>query len=75
MERPEIRYAKTVDGLNIAYAVVGDGPLDLVYVPGFASHVEMVWEEPSFARSYSRLASFSRGHLPGQTGHRALGPC
>ena len=60
MERPEIRYAKTVDGLNIAYAVVGDGPLDLVYVPGFASHVEMVWEEPSFARSYSRLASFSR---------------
>jgi pimeloyl-ACP methyl ester carboxylesterase len=60
MERPEIRYAKTVDGLNIAYAVVGDGPLDLVHVPAFASHVEMVWEEPSLARSYSRLASFSR---------------
>ena len=36
--------------VNIAYQVVGDGPLDLVFVPGWVSHLEYVWEEPSFAR-------------------------
>jgi len=38
-----IRYAKTVDGLYIAYEVVGDGPFDLVFVPGFVSHLELRW--------------------------------
>jgi class 3 adenylate cyclase len=39
---------------------VGDGPLDLIYVPGWVSHVELAWEEPSLARFLGRLASFTR---------------
>ncbi len=56
---PETRYA--VNGaVNIAYQVVGEGPRDLVFVPGFVSNVEVAWEEPHFARFLERLASFSR---------------
>ena len=60
MEIPSTRYARTIDGDSIAYQVVGDGPFDLVYVPGFISHVELWWAEPSIGRFYERLASFSR---------------
>ncbi|MEX2211443.1 MAG: adenylate/guanylate cyclase domain-containing protein [Gaiellaceae bacterium] len=56
---PETRYARS-GAVNIAYQVVGDGPFDLLYVPGWVSHVEEGWEEPSVARFLSRLASFSR---------------
>ena len=56
---PETRYAKS-GSVNIAYQVLGEGPLDLVLVPGFVSHVEVAWEEPSFARFLSRLALFAR---------------
>jgi pimeloyl-ACP methyl ester carboxylesterase len=55
----ETRYAKSGD-VNIAYQVVGEGPLDLVLVPGWVSHVEYAWEEPSLAAFLRRLASFSR---------------
>ena len=47
-------------GVHIAYQVVGQGPCDLVYVPGWVSHVELAWEEPTLARFLGRLASFSR---------------
>jgi pimeloyl-ACP methyl ester carboxylesterase len=57
--QPETRYTKSGD-VNIAYQVVGDGPLDLVYVPGWISNIELMWEEPSHARLLRRLASFSR---------------
>jgi pimeloyl-ACP methyl ester carboxylesterase len=56
---PRTHYAKS-GGLNIAYQVVGDGPFDVVWIPGFVSNVELVWEEPSSARFLERLASFSR---------------
>jgi DNA-binding winged helix-turn-helix (wHTH) protein/pimeloyl-ACP methyl ester carboxylesterase/class 3 adenylate cyclase len=56
---PETRYAQSGD-VNIAYQVVGDGALDLVFVMGWVSHLEYFWEEPSFARFLTRLASFSR---------------
>lgn len=56
---PRTRYAKSGD-VNIAYQVVGEGRLDLVYVPGWVSHLEVAWEEPSYARFLERLASFSR---------------
>ena len=59
-ERPETRYAKAPDGTSIAYQVVGDGPLDLVYASGIWSNVELMWEEPAWARFLERLASFSR---------------
>ncbi|HET6831459.1 MAG TPA: adenylate/guanylate cyclase domain-containing protein [Solirubrobacterales bacterium] len=54
------RYARSADGASIAYQVHGEGPLDLVFVPGFVSHVELIWEEPSIGRFMRRLASFSR---------------
>jgi pimeloyl-ACP methyl ester carboxylesterase len=60
MGRPETRYAKTADGVHIAYQVVGSGPLDLVYVPGWVSNIDEMWEEPMYARFLERLASFSR---------------
>jgi pimeloyl-ACP methyl ester carboxylesterase len=56
---PETRYAKS-GNVNIAYQVVGDGPLDLVLVPGFVSHLENDWDEPRSAHFLERLASFSR---------------
>ena len=56
---PRTRYAKSGD-VNIAYQVTGEGPFDLVVVPGWVSHLENAWEEPSFARFLHRLASFSR---------------
>jgi class 3 adenylate cyclase len=56
---PQTRYAKSAD-VNIAYQVVGDGPVDLVYVPGWVSHVELAWELPDLALGFERLASFSR---------------
>ncbi len=48
------------DGTSIAYQVHGEGPLDLVLVPGFVSHVELIWEEPEIARFLRRLTSFAR---------------
>ncbi|MGI8793820.1 MAG: alpha/beta fold hydrolase [Acidimicrobiales bacterium] len=59
MAQPETRYAKS-GSVNIAYQVLGDGPSDLILVPGFVSHVEVAWQEPRLARFLSRLASFSR---------------
>jgi class 3 adenylate cyclase len=59
MRAPDTRYAKSGD-VNIAYQVVGEGPVDLVYVPGWVSHVELAWELPALARGFERLASFSR---------------
>jgi class 3 adenylate cyclase len=59
MPSPETQYAKS-GGVNIAYQVVGEGPVDLVYVPGWVSHVELAWELPDLAHGFERLASFSR---------------
>ena len=59
MSIPEIRYAKSGD-VHIAYQVFGDGPIDLVLVPGFFTHVEMIWEHEPAARVLRRLASFAR---------------
>jgi class 3 adenylate cyclase/alpha-beta hydrolase superfamily lysophospholipase len=60
VEQPETRYAKTADGVHIAYQLLGDGPIDLLYVPGFASHLEHAWEHPLVARYYRRLAGSCR---------------
>src|SRR5262249_34271890 len=57
--QPETRYAKSEDG-HVGYQVVGNGPLDLVFVTSWASNVEVMWEEPTVARSLRRLATFSR---------------
>jgi DNA-binding SARP family transcriptional activator/pimeloyl-ACP methyl ester carboxylesterase len=57
--RPDVRYAKTADGVSIAYQVAGDGPIDLIILPGFVSHLDNWWEAWS-GRLVRRLASFSR---------------
>jgi class 3 adenylate cyclase/pimeloyl-ACP methyl ester carboxylesterase len=49
-----------VGGVTIAYQVVGDGPFDLVFVPGFISHLDLQWADPRIARFLDKLASFSR---------------
>jgi pimeloyl-ACP methyl ester carboxylesterase/class 3 adenylate cyclase len=54
-----INYAVN-DGVHIAYQVVGDGPIDLVYTSGIWSNLEVMWEWPAWARYLERLASFSR---------------
>jgi pimeloyl-ACP methyl ester carboxylesterase len=56
---PRTQYARSGD-LAIAYQVVGSGDFDLVLAPGFISHLEWSWQEPSLARFLERLASFSR---------------
>ena len=53
------RYADN-DGVSIAYQVIGDGPIDLVFVPGFVSDVEQIWDVPILPGMLERLASFSR---------------
>ena len=58
-EVPETRYVKSGD-IHIAYQVFGSGPLDLVWVPGFLSHLELQWENPAWAHMLRRLGSFAR---------------
>ena len=53
------RYAKSGD-LHIAYAVEGDGPIDLVWIPPWISQVEYLWSEPSLERVMARLTQFAR---------------
>jgi class 3 adenylate cyclase/alpha-beta hydrolase superfamily lysophospholipase len=59
MDRPATKYARSGE-YHIAYQVIGEGPPDLVYVPGWISHLDLYWEEPSVAQFLRRLASFSR---------------
>jgi pimeloyl-ACP methyl ester carboxylesterase len=56
----QTRYAKTADGVHIAYQVVGDGPVDMVFVMGWVTNIEVMWDDPGFARLLDRLATFSR---------------
>src|SRR6266496_6657601 len=57
---PETRYAKTPDGVYIAFQVFGHGPYDLLFVPGFFSNLIANWEVPGIARFLERLSSFAR---------------
>ena len=59
MQPPRTHYARSGE-VNIAYQVLGDGPIDLVHVPPFTSNLELQWQDPDLARYFRRLASFSR---------------
>jgi pimeloyl-ACP methyl ester carboxylesterase/class 3 adenylate cyclase len=59
MEPPVTNYAKSGD-VHIAYQVIGEGPIDLVYVAEFMNSIEAQWEEPRYRRYLERIASFSR---------------
>lgn len=64
---PRIHYAKA-DDVHIAYQVVGDGPIDVVFAPWWWNHLELQWEDPAIARFLKRLSSFSRLLLFDQRG-------
>ena len=57
---PATRYTRTGDGTHIAYQVIGDGPVDIVYVPGWIWESDLLWSEPRLSRFFERIASFSR---------------
>jgi pimeloyl-ACP methyl ester carboxylesterase len=59
MAEPTTRYARAGE-INIAYQVFGEGPVDLVWVWGLASNIEVAWEEPSYAAFLRRLSEFAR---------------
>jgi class 3 adenylate cyclase len=56
---PEIHYAKRGEH-HLAYTLTGDGPLELVYLLGFVSHLDLLWEDPDAARFFGRLGRFCR---------------
>ena len=55
MSAPETRYAKTADGVHIAYQVVGEGPVEMVFVMGWVTNIEAMWDDPGFAAFLDRL--------------------
>ncbi len=59
MKAAEIRYAKSGD-VRIAYQVIGNGPFDLVFVPGFISNLEIQWEDAGYSHLLRRLGTFTR---------------
>jgi DNA-binding SARP family transcriptional activator/pimeloyl-ACP methyl ester carboxylesterase len=58
-ETPVTRFTRR-GGAALAYQVLGDGPIDLVFLPGFTGHLEVRWEDPTLSRLYRRLAASSR---------------
>lgn len=59
VRRSPVRYAMTPDGTHVAYQIVGNGPIDVLAIPGFVSHLDMWWDSPT-DHLVRRLASFSR---------------
>ncbi|CAN7486590.1 alpha/beta fold hydrolase [Mesorhizobium amorphae] len=57
--RPPTHYVKSA-GINIAYQVTGDGPIDLIYVPGWVSNLDLAWASPRLSHVLRRLGTFSR---------------
>jgi len=57
---PPAQFARRADGRNVAYQVLGQGELDLVFLLGWPTHLGLVWEHPPFAQFLHKLASFSR---------------
>lgn len=60
MDVPDVRYVQTDDGVNVAYQVFGEGAVDLVFVWGWVSNVDLIWDEPRCARFLHQLGSFCR---------------
>lgn len=57
--QPEVRYAKGDEGY-VAYAIYGEGPQDVLFIPHWATNLEAMWDEPSVVRYFDRLARYSR---------------
>ncbi|HWC37903.1 MAG TPA: adenylate/guanylate cyclase domain-containing protein [Acidimicrobiales bacterium] len=73
MDLPETMYASVGDS-QVAYQVLGDGPIDLLYFAGLGSHVELIWDYPPSASFFSRLASFTRLIIYDRRGSGASDP-
>jgi pimeloyl-ACP methyl ester carboxylesterase len=58
-DQPVTRFTRR-GGAALAYQVLGDGPVDLVFVPGFTGHLEVRWEDPNLSRLFRRLATGRR---------------
>jgi pimeloyl-ACP methyl ester carboxylesterase len=56
---PEVRFARSGD-VSVAYAINGEGPVDIIYVQGAYSHLEVMWELPQFRRFCERIGEFAR---------------
>ena len=72
-ERPVTKYATAPDGVSLAYQVIGDGSLDLVFYPGLALPIDLLWEDAGFAYFAKRLSRFSRTVWPEGRGIGASG--
>jgi len=72
-EPPETRYVRS-GRLNIGYQVIGDGPIDLVFVPGLLSQIDLIWTMPAPTRFFERLASFARVILYDKRGQGVSDP-
>jgi class 3 adenylate cyclase len=59
MKRPRTHYTKVGD-IHIAYQVFGEGPVDLLWAQGWATHIEYAWESPDYARFLTKLGRFAR---------------
>jgi pimeloyl-ACP methyl ester carboxylesterase len=73
LQAPETRYTSS-GGVQIGYQVLGDGPLDLVFVPGLLSQIDLLWTLPAAARFFARLASFARVILYDKRGQGVSDP-
>jgi pimeloyl-ACP methyl ester carboxylesterase/DNA-binding CsgD family transcriptional regulator len=58
--RPEVRYARADDGVTVAYSVIGDGPVTIVFISPLISQLELGWEEPALEHFWSRFAACAR---------------
>ena len=66
---PPVAFTRTANGTTLAYQVLGEGPVDLVFLFGWPSHLALMWENPAFADFLRRLAAFSRLILFDRTGN------
>ena len=57
--KPRTNYTKS-GTFNIAYQIIGEGPVDIIYIPGWVSNIDMMWAEPRLAAFLTRLSLFSR---------------
>jgi len=57
---PPVAFARNANGSTVAYQVLGDGPVDVVFLLGWPTHLALMWENPAFSEFLHRLASFSR---------------
>jgi class 3 adenylate cyclase/esterase/lipase len=74
MDVPETRYARTVDGVHVAYQVIGEGELELLFVADWINHIDEQWEQPRLAGFLEGLARFARVILFNPRGMGASDP-